>query len=31
VSIADAVFVPPAHTSIGELIGDIERFVYNVR
>ncbi|UOA08010.1 Fic family protein [Methylobacter sp. S3L5C] len=25
----DAVFVPPVHTSIGELIGDIEQFVHN--
>jgi len=28
-SIQDAVFVPPVHTSIGELIGDIEKFVHN--
>ncbi|TAN52554.1 MAG: Fic family protein [Methylococcaceae bacterium] len=28
-SISDAVFVPPAHTSIAELIGDIELFVHN--
>lgn len=28
-SIDDAVFVPPVHTSIGELIGDIEQFVHN--
>ncbi len=30
-SIADAVFVPPVHASIGELIGDIEQFVHNER
>ena len=28
-SINDAIFVPPAHESIGELIGDIEKFVHN--
>ena len=28
-TISDAVFVPPVHTSIGELIGDMERFVHN--
>src|SRR4030066_531813 len=28
-TISDAVFVPPVHTSIGELIGDIEQFVHN--
>ena len=28
-TIDDAVFVPPVHDSIGELIGDIERFVHN--
>jgi len=28
-TIDDAVFVPPVHTSIGELIGDIEQFVHN--
>lgn len=31
VSIDDAVFVPPVHASIGELIGDIEKFVHNDR
>ena len=30
-SIKDAVFVPPVHTSVGELIGDIEKFVHNER
>ena len=30
-TIDDAVFVPPVHASIGELIGDIERFVHNDR
>ena len=30
-TINDAVFVPPVHTSIDELIGDIERFVHNAR
>ena len=30
-SINDAIFVPPAHESIGELIGDIEKFVHNER
>jgi len=30
-SIADAVFVPPVHTCVGDLIGDIEKFVYNDR
>lgn len=29
VSIDDAVFVPPVHNSIGDLIGDIEQFVHN--
>lgn len=28
-SIRDAVFVPPVHTSIAELMGDIEQFVHN--
>ena len=28
-TINDAVFVPPVHTSIGELMGDIEQFVHN--
>ncbi len=30
-TIDDAVFVPPVHASIGELIGDIEKFVHNDR
>jgi Fic family protein len=30
-SINDAIFVPPVHESIGELIGDIEKFVHNER
>jgi len=30
-SINDAIFVPPVHTSIDELIGDIEQFVHNDR
>jgi Fic family protein len=28
-SINDAIFVPPVHNSIGELIADIEQFVHN--
>jgi Fic family protein len=28
-TINDAVFIPPVHTSIEELIGDIEQFVHN--
>ena len=28
-TIDDAVFVPPVHPSIGELMGDIEQFVHN--
>jgi len=28
-SIKDAVFVPPVHESVAELIGDIEKFVHN--
>ncbi len=28
-SINDAVFIPPVHTSIGELMGDIEHFVHD--
>lgn len=28
-SVSDAVFVPPPHTSIGELMGDIEKFAHN--
>lgn len=28
-SIDDALFVPPVHTSIGELMGDLERFIHN--
>ncbi|RQW85954.1 MAG: Fic family protein [Geobacter sp.] len=30
-TINDAVFVPPVHTSVDELIGDIEQFVHNDR
>lgn len=28
-TINDAVFVPPVHTTIGELMGDIEQFMHN--
>lgn len=28
-SIGDAVFIPPVHCSVGELIGDIEKFVHD--
>lgn len=28
-TISDAVFVPPVHTSIGELIGDLEKFAHD--
>ncbi len=28
-TISDAMFVPPVHTSIGELMGDMEQFVHN--
>jgi Fic family protein len=28
-SISDAIFVPPVHTSIEELVSDIEKFVHN--
>ncbi len=28
-SINDAIFVPPVHASVGELIGDIEKFAHN--
>ena len=30
-TINDAVFVPPPHASVGELIGDIEQFMHNDR
>ena len=30
-SINDAIFVPPTHTSIGELMGDVEQFAHNDR
>jgi len=30
-TVSDAVFVPPVHTSVDELIGDIEQFVHNDR
>ena len=29
VSINDAVFIPPSHETVGELISDIEKFVHN--
>jgi Fic family protein len=28
-SISDAVFIPPTHTSIGELMSDLEKFTHN--
>jgi Fic family protein len=30
-TISDALFVPPVHTSIGELMSDLEQFVHNDR
>lgn len=30
-TINDAVFIPPVHTTVDELIGDIEKFVHNDR
>jgi Fic family protein len=30
-TISDALFVPPVHTSIGELMNDLEQFVHNDR
>ncbi|MDD5362695.1 MAG: Fic family protein [Ignavibacteria bacterium] len=31
VSLADAVFIPPEHNLIGELMGDLENFLHNQR
>ncbi len=28
-TISDAIFIPPVHTSIGELMGDVEQFVHD--
>lgn len=28
-SLADAAFIPPAHTHVGELMGDLENFLHN--
>jgi Fic family protein len=28
-TISDAIFIPPVHTSIGELMGDLEQFVHD--
>ncbi len=28
-SLSDAVFIPPVHTSVNELMGDLEKFVHN--